>query len=104
MIEGLREWVRIGILQRRFREVVQADPALKEETELLSRPPSLTSLAEAIKRLRLRVKETDRPVRIVHAEPPLETNHHSAAQELVKASFPQGAVVSFKNFLAQLPA
>lgn len=106
LMEALREWVRIGILRSRFMEVVRTKPALMSETELLSRPPSLTSLAEAIKRLKKPPKDqaADAPVRIVHAEPPLETNHHQAAQDLIRGSFANGAVLSFKNFLAQLPS
>jgi hypothetical protein len=104
LVEALREWVRIGILRRRFMEVVKTNAAFESETELLSRAPSLTSLAEAIKRLKEKKAKLDAPVRIVHAEPPLETNHHNAAQDLIKGSFVNGAVLSFKGFLAQLPA
>jgi hypothetical protein len=102
LMEGLREWVRIGVLHRRFAEVLSSNAALGNETELLSRCPSLTSLAEAIKRLR-RKAGAQAPVRVVHAEPPLESNHHDAAQDLIRSSFPNGAVLSFKNYLAQLP-
>jgi hypothetical protein len=102
-MEALREWVRIGILRRRFMEVVRTNAALEIETELLSRAPSLTSLAEAIRRLKEKAKP-DAPVRVVHAEPPLETNHHNAAQDLIRGSFVNGAVLSFKSFLAQLPS
>jgi hypothetical protein len=102
IMEASREWVRIGILRRRFIEVVNSNATLQTDAELLSRPPSLTSLAEAIKRLRSKAQK-DSPVRVVHAEPPLETNHHNAAQDLIKGSFPNGAVLSFKTFLAQLP-
>lgn len=103
LMEALREWVRIGILRRRFMEVVKTNAALGAETQLLSRPPSLTSLAEAIKRLKREAKP-DAPVRIVHAEPPLESNHHDAAQDLIHGSFANGAVLSFKSFLAELPS
>lgn len=101
LMEALREWVRIGILQRRFLEVVGTNPGLKTDAELLSRPPSLTSLAEAIKRLKAKA-QPGAPVRIVHAEPPLETNYSNAAQDLIRGSFKDGAVLSFKTFLAQL--
>jgi hypothetical protein len=103
LMEGLREWVRIGILGRRFREVVKPNSPREKETVLLSRPPSLTSLAEAMKVLRERLKDqADAPARIVHSEPPLEANHSDAAQDLIKSSFKNGAVLSFKAFLAQL--
>jgi len=102
LMEGLREWVRIGVLHRRFAELIATKVVSAQETELLSRAPTLTSLAEAIKRLRGKAKTQD-AVRVVHAEPPLESNHQDAAQELIRSSFPNGAVLSFKNYLAQLP-
>ena len=103
LMEALREWVRIGILRRRFREVVKPNSPREKKTILLSRPPSLTSLAEAMKQLKERLKDQPAaPARIVHAEPPLEANHSDAAQELIRASFKNGAVLSFKTFLADL--
>ena len=102
LMEGLREWVRIGVLHRRFAELAKARPDLQPETELLSRPPSLTSLAEAIKRLKIKAPG-DAAVRVVYSEPPLESNHHDAAQDLIRSSFKNGAVLPFKNYLAQLP-
>jgi hypothetical protein len=103
LMEGLREWVRIGVLHRRYVEVVAPKSALEKKTELLSRTPTLTSLAEAIKRLKRKARDDDEPVRVVYAEPPLESNHHNAAQDLIRSSFRNGAVLSFKSFLAQLP-
>jgi hypothetical protein len=100
--EGLREWVRIGVVRRRFAEVLKTDSSLGAKTELLCRPLTLTALAEAIKRLRKKA-DTAAPVRVVHAEPPLESNHHDAAQDLIRSTFPNGGVLSVKNFFAQLP-
>ena len=102
LLEALREWVRIGILRRRFTEVLKTKPEMAKLTELLSRPPSLTSLAMAVKRLKEKKMNSDAAVRIVHAEPPLETNNRQAAQDLLVGAFPQGAIVSFKSFLSQL--
>ena len=103
LVEALREWVRIGVLRRRFAEVAAVTGNLAAETELLSRPPSLTSLVEAIERLKTKSLPNSAPARVVHAEPPLESNHLSAAQTLIRSAFPSGAVLSFKTFLAQLP-
>jgi hypothetical protein len=102
LMEGLREWVRIGVLQSRFKNVLNSKAAVEEKTELLSRPPSLTSLAEAIRRLKLKAHTNDQVI-VVHSEPALETNYANAAQDLMRSSFPNGVVVSFKSFLAQLP-
>lgn len=102
LMEALREWVRIGVLHRRFTELVAGNVVTAQQTELLSRSPTLTSLAEAIKRLQGKAQPQD-AVRVVHAEPPLESNHQDAAQNLIRSSFKNGAVLSFKNYLAQLP-
>jgi len=99
--EALREWVRVGILRRRFSAALKDQPGRKAETRLLSRAPSLTSLAAAIRDLKKEKVDPQALVRIVHAEPPLETNHQSAAQDFIAGSFPQGTVLSFKSFLAQ---
>ena len=103
LVEALREWVRIGVLRRRFAEVASVASILAAETELLSRPPSLTSLVEAIERLKSKSLPNSAAARVVHAEPPLESNHLTAAQTLIRSAFPGGAVLSFKTFLAQLP-
>jgi len=102
IVEALREWVRIGILRRRFSAALKSNPGREAETRLLSRSPSLTSLAAAVRDLKNKSVDPQALVRIVHAEPPLETNLQSAAQELIAGSFPQGTVLSFKRFLAQL--
>ncbi len=103
LVEALREWVRIGVLRRRFVEVAAVARNVAAETELLSRPPSLTSLVEAIERLKSKSLPNNAAARVVHAEPPLESNHLVAAQTLMRSEFPSGAVLSFKTFLAQLP-
>jgi hypothetical protein len=103
LVEALREWVRIGVLRRRFTELSGAESKVGAETELLSRPPSLTSLVEAVDRLKKKSLPNTAAARIVHAEPPLESNQLTAAQTLLKSAFANGAVLSFKTFLAQLP-
>lgn len=102
LVEALREWVRIGILQRRFTEALKTQKNGAQQTRLLSRAPSLTSLTAAVRGLKDEKVDRQAPVQIVHAEPPLETNYQSAAQELIAGSFPQGTVLSFTRFLAQL--
>lgn len=100
LIEGIREWVRIAVLYSRY------EAALKTLTlphcELLSRQPSLISLAEAVERLKSKATEAD-TVLVIHADPPLESTFQKAAQLLLKSAFPKGSVLSFKTFLSQLP-
>ena len=38
--EALREWVRIGVLRRRYDEIAPPSSPLAQRTELLSRPPT----------------------------------------------------------------
>lgn len=102
LLEAFQEWVRIGVLHRRFAEVVKPGTPLSETTEFLSRPPTLTSLAESIKRLRKRCPP-GATVQVVYSEPPLENKHSAAAQDMIHGIFAGGSVVSFKTFIAQLP-
>ena len=52
LTEGLREWVRIGMLRRRYGEVIGRRRALEKKTEFFSRPPGLASLVGALERLK----------------------------------------------------
>jgi len=76
LLEGLREWVRIGVARRRFREIVRDDPKLDQRTEFLCRTPSATALLAA--RARLLAKGAPPDAVLVHAEPALESNYLEA--------------------------
>ena len=128
LIEALREWVRIGILTRRFEHIPAC--AAFACTELLSRTPGLTALSAAIDRLKKRnplpqsstpsssaahpagngqeveaSDSHDRTARvcIVHAEPSLDETYSRAAGDLLRSSFPHGVVLSFRKYCSQIP-
>lgn len=102
IFEGIREWVRIAILQRRFDSVLSVTPRVGNTTTLLSRSPSLMSLVAAVKKLSTCVAAS-RPAYVVYPDPPLEREHDEAAQHVIQRSFSRGAVISFKALVAQLP-
>jgi len=101
LLEGLREWVRIAVARRRFREIVRDDPKLDQRTEFLGRTPSATALLAA--RARLLAKGAPPDAVLVHAEPALESNYLEAARDVIRSRLPEASVVPFKTFLAQLP-
>jgi hypothetical protein len=101
LLEGLREWVRIAVARRRFREIVRNDPKLDQRTEFLGRTPSPTALLAA--RARLLAKGAPADAVLVHAEPALESNYLEAARDVIRSRLPEASVVPFKTFLAQLP-
>ena len=103
LLEALREWVRIAVLQRRFRAAVSPGSEEDKRTELLSRAPSLTALAEAINRLVEKGAQPNAEVTIVHPDPALETNHLKAVQAFISSSFEKGQVLSSTAFFALLP-